>query len=330
MSLKMGKAATDSKSIVPPILRRQRDIHAGDRRFFHVMRGVALIVTLVLFGLLFQLGSLSLPVIHESGWGFLINENWDPVAGDFGALSFLHGTLVSSFLALLISVPVSVGVALFLTELAPRRVAIILGFLVEMLAAVPSVVYGLWGIFVLAPLVRTEMGPFLRENLGFLPLFKGAPYGVGMLPAGILLAIMITPTIASLCREVFRAVPVAQREAALAIGGTRWESISLGVLRATRSGVLGAVVLGLGRALGETMAVTMVIGNRAQISASLFAPAQTMASVIANEYAEATEELHLAALAATGLVLFFLSLLINSGARFLIWNVDRGYQRTKS
>jgi phosphate transport system permease protein len=220
-----------------------------------------------------------------------------------------------------------VGVALFLTEIAPRQLAVVLGFLVEMLAAVPSVVYGLWGIFVLAPFIRAPLGPVLREYLGFLPLFKGPAYGVGMLASGVLLAIMITPTIASLCREVFRAVPITQREAALALGGTRWESISLGVLRSTRSGVLGAVVLGLGRALGETMAVTMVIGNRAQISASLFAPAQTMASVIANEYAEATEELHLAALAATGLALFLVSLLINSGARFLLWKVegaDRG------
>lgn len=317
--------ASPGETLTPqvPFRRNKRDIHAGDRAFFEGVRAAAIVATLILVGLFFQLGKLSWPAFEKSGAGFFLNSEWDPVSGDFGAASFIYGTLVSSGLALLISVPVSVGVALFLTEIAPRKLAALLGFLVEMLAAVPSVVYGLWGVFVLAPFIRSPLGPWLRDHLGFLPVFKGPAYGVGMLASGVLLAIMITPTIASLCREVFKAVPITQREAALALGGTRWESISLGVLRSTRSGILGAVVLGLGRALGETMAVTMVIGNRAQISASLFAPAQTMASVIANEYAEATEELHLSALAATGLTLFLVSLLINSGARFLIWNVER-------
>jgi len=241
---------------------------------------------------------------------------------EFGALVFIYGTVVSSFLAILLSTPVSIGVALFISELAPKKVASIIGFLVEMLAAIPSVVYGLWGIFVLAPFLRVHLQPFLGEELGFLPLFQGPPFGVGMLAAGIILAVMVTPTISSICREVFKAIPLAQREAALALGATRWESIRMGVLKNSKSGIMGAVILGLGRALGETMAVTMVIGNRNEISASLFAPAQTMASAIANEYAEASSSLHLQALTGLGLTLLIVSLSINSVARFWIWKTN--------
>lgn len=310
-------------------LKKRRDVNKGDQRFFLSLRAVSLLVIFVFIAIVVQLARLSTPALSHFGLGFLFESNWDPVNEQFGGASFLYGTLVSSLIALLISVPISIGVALFLTELAPKRIANIMGFLVEMLAAIPSVVYGLWGVFVLAPILRTTVEPFLKHNFGFLPLFHGAPYGVGMLAAGIILAIMITPTISAICREVFSAVSNSQREAALALGATRWEMIRLSVLRGVRPGILGAVVLGLGRALGETMAVTMVIGNRADVSTSLFAPAQTMASVIANEYAEATSDLHLSALAAIGLSLFAVSLVINSSARLLIWNFERSSRSTK-
>ena len=303
--------------------RWRRDVHGGDRAFFWILRGVALGILAILAGIALNLLHLSVPALRDFGWKFFASAEWNPVTAEFGAASFIYGTVVSSLLALLLAVPVSVGVALFLNELAPRRLATAVGFLVEMLAAIPSVIYGLWGIFVLAPWLRVEVQPWLGKYLGFLPLFQGPPYGVGMLAAGVILAIMITPTISAICREVFKAIPLAQREAALALGATRWEMMRLSVLKAARSGILGAVILGLGRAMGETMAVTMVIGNRAEISASLFAPAQTMASVIANEYAEASETRHLAALAAVGLALFVVSFVINSVARFIVWRFER-------
>jgi phosphate transport system permease protein len=299
----------------------RRDVHRGDRFFGGLLAvlasGQALILGLIAF-FLFRAGY---PAFQKFGLRFLTTSIWDPVAGEFGAAPVIFGTLVSALLAILIAMPLSVGVALFLNELAPRRIATAAGFLVEMLAAIPSVVYGLWGIFVLAPWLRTVVEPVLGKTLGFLPLFQGPPYGVGMLAAGIVLAIMITPTISSLSREVFRAIPRAQREGALALGATRWEMIRISVLKSAWPGVFGATILGLGRALGETMAVTMVIGNRSEISASLFAPGQTMASLIANEYAEATAGLHLAALAEIGLALFAVTFAVNSLARVLIWRV---------
>jgi phosphate transport system permease protein len=305
------------------VTTRSREIHWGDRIFLYCLRAGAFAVAGLLLLLILQIWSLARPALEKFGLSFLTSVDWDPVAGSFGALAFTYGTVVSSLLALALAVPVSVGVALFLTEVAPRRLATLVSFLVEMLAAVPSVIYGLWGIFVLAPLLRTHVQPVLGKNLGFIPLFSGPPFGVGMMAAGIILAIMIIPTIASLSREVFLAIPRSQREAAWALGATRWEGIRMAVLKSATSGILGASVLGLGRALGETMAVTMVIGNRAQISASIFMPAQTMASAIANEYAEATDDLHLSALAAVGIVLFGVSFLINVGARALIWRTDR-------
>lgn len=222
---------------------------------------------------------------------------------------------------MLIATPLSVGIALFLNELAPRRWATVVGFWVEMLAAIPSVVYGLWGIFLLAPWMRATVQPLLAKWLGFLPFFQGPPYGVGMLTAGIILSIMVIPTVSSICREVFRAVPRANREAALALGATRWETMQVAVVQASKAGILGATMLGLGRALGETMAVTMVIGNRSEIAWSLFAPSQTMASVIANEYPEAAHALHLAALAEIGLLLFLVTFCMNLIARFFVWRV---------
>jgi phosphate transport system permease protein len=303
-------------------LRKKRDVHAGDRTFFWILRSIAFLVILILLAIAAQLFVVSLPAFERFGANFLVSTDWNPARGRFGAASFIYGTLISSFLGILIACPISVGVALFLNELAPRKVASVIGFLVEMLAAIPSVVYGLWGIFVLAPWLRTSFEPFMIHYFGFIPLFSGPPYGVGMFAAGVVLAIMITPTISAICREVFRSVPLAHREAALALGATKWETIRLSVVRSSRMGILGAVILGLGRALGETMAVTMVIGNRKDIALSLFAPAQTMASLLANEYAEASEDLHLSALAAIGLLLFVVSFLINSFARFLVWRVE--------
>jgi phosphate transport system permease protein len=303
--------------------KKRRDIHRGDRLFFNTLRVFGWLTIGLLVAIALQLGRLSWPVLRKFGLGFLTGTDWNPAADVFGAAPFIYGTVVSSLLALVIAAPVSIGIALFLTELAPLRLASGVGFLVEMLAAIPSVVYGLWGMFVLAPWLRTSVEPWLARNLGFLPLFQGPAYGVGMLAAGIILAIMITPTIAAICREVFRAVPRQQREAALGLGATRWEMMRISVLQSSHTGMLGAVILGLGRALGETMAVTMVIGNRSEIATSLFAPGQTMASIIANEYAEATSDLHVGALAAVGLTLFLVSFIINGIARLLVWHVSR-------
>jgi phosphate transport system permease protein len=297
---------------------RRRDIHHGDVIFAWLVRLTAFTLPLLLLVIAFFLFRSALPSVEKFGIQFLFNTAWDPVRERFGALPVIYGTVVSSLIAIVISAPVSIGIALLLNEVLPVRLAAPVGFLVEMLAAIPSVVYGLWGIFVLAPWLRLTVQPFLTAHFGFLPLFQGPPYGVGMLAAGIILAIMITPTISSIAREVFRAIPRAQREAALGLGATRWEMMRIAVLSSARAGIFGAVILGLGRALGETMAVTMVIGNRPDISSSLFAPAQTMASVLANEYAEATSDVHLAALLEIGLVLFFVTFVINASARLIV------------
>jgi len=262
--------------------------------------------------------------LHQFGMGFFFGHNWDPVNGDFGAMPFIYGTLVSSFLALLLAVPLSIGVAVYVTEMCPIRLRAIISFLVELLAAIPSVIYGLWAIFVLAPLLRDYLEPFLAKTLGWTGLFTGPMYGLGMLAAGIILAIMIVPIIASITREVLTAVPQNQREAVLALGATRWEMIRMGVLRNARIGIVGGVILGLGRALGETMAVTMVIGNRPEIAKSLFAPGYTMASVIANEFSEATGDLYLSALVEIGLALFLVTLVVNALARLLVWSITGG------
>jgi len=262
--------------------------------------------------------------IHAFGWRFFTGSNWDPVAGDFGALPFIYGTIVSSLVALIIAIPLSIGVAVFTTEMCPKPLRGTISFLTELLAAIPSVVYGLWAIFVLAPLLREHVQPWLAKYLGWTGLFSGPPFGIGMLAAGIILAIMIVPIIASITREVLTAVPQQQREAVLALGATRWEMIRMGVLRNARTGIVGAVILGLGRALGETMAVTMVIGNTPQIAKSLFAPGYTMASVIANEFTEATGDLYLSALIEIGLGLFLVTIVINILAGLLVWSVTRG------
>ncbi|MBV9608916.1 MAG: phosphate ABC transporter permease subunit PstC [Acidobacteria bacterium] len=261
---------------------------------------------------------------HAFGFKFFTGQNWDPVQGDFGGLSFVYGTLVSSLLALILAVPVAIGVAVFTTEMCPKPIRGVLSFFTELLAAIPSVIYGLWAIFVLAPLLRNKVEPFLAHYLGWTGLFTGAPYGIGMLAAGVILAIMIVPIISSITREVLSAVPNQQREAALALEATRWEMIRIAVLRNARTGIIGAIILGLGRALGETMAVTMVIGNRAEIAKSLFAPGYTMASVIANEFSEATGDLYLSALVEVGLGLFLVTIIVNIAAGLLVWSVTRG------
>ncbi len=293
----------------------------GDRLFRGVTFLLAAAVVLLLALMTLKLFEAARPAIEAFGVAFLYGADWDPVAESYGALPFIYGTLVSSALALLIAVPLSLGVAVFLAELAPWWLRGPAGLLVELLAAVPSVVYGLWGIFVLAPWLRDHVQPFLARWLGFLPLFQGPMIGLGMLAGGVILAIMILPIISAVAREVLLAVPRSQREALLALGATRWETVRRAVLPYGRSGLVGGVILGLGRALGETMAVTMVIGNRPEISLSLFEPSCTMAAVIANEFSEATSDLYLSALVEVGLVLFLVTTVVNALGRLLIWRL---------
>ena len=258
------------------------------------------------------------------GPAFLFEKVWDPVAGHFGAATFVYGTIVTSVIALSLALPVGIGIAIFLVEMAPARVSSIIGFLVELLAAIPSIVYGLWGLFVLAPLVRDSLAPALHATLGFLPFFAGESHGVGMLTGGLILSIMVLPFIAAVSRDVLSAVPQMQREGSLALGATKWETIWRVILPYGRAGIAGAAILALGRALGETMAVTMVIGNSPQIAASLFQPAYTMSAVIANEYSEASGPLYLSALTELGLLLFVVTFAVNGAARLLIWRMTRG------
>jgi phosphate transport system permease protein len=293
----------------------------GDRIFRGTAFFFSLSVIVIALGIGYSLWHHSALSREKFGLSFLHGRVWDPVAGEFGSLPFLYGTLVSSALALLIAVPLGVGAAVFLSELAPRKISDVIAFLTELLAAVPSVIYGLLGIFVLVPFVRDNIQPPLSKTLGFLPLFSGPPFGIGMLTAGIILAIMIVPFIISVSREVLLNVPSLLREGALALGATRWEVAVTVALPFARSGIAGAIFLALARALGETMAVTMVIGNTPQISASLFAPGYTMAAVLANEFTEATEDLYLHALVEIGLVLFGVTLVVNALARLLIWSV---------
>lgn len=277
-------------------------------------------IVALIFGVLVSHSHLSLV---QFGWRFFARQAWDPVSGDFGALPFIYGTLATSFLALLMAVPLALGVAIFLTELCPQALRAPISFLTELLAAIPSVVYGLWAVFVLVPLMRDVLGPFLYKTLGWTGFFEGANFGVGLLTASIILAIMILPIISSLTRDIMNAVPTSQREAVLALGATRWEMIRIGVLRNSRIGIVGAIMLGLGRALGETMAVTMVIGNHPDIAKSLFAPGYTLASVIANEFSEASGDLYLSALVEIGLALFLVTIVVNAIARLMVWAVTR-------
>ncbi|HEY9516049.1 MAG TPA: phosphate ABC transporter permease subunit PstC [Gemmatimonadaceae bacterium] len=297
----------------------------GDRIYRGIITGFALCVPLLLVLVAGGLAWAGWPTFRQFGLGFLTSSVWDPVAGEFGAAPAIYGTIVSSIVALIIAVPLALGVSIFLSELAPRWMRQPVGFLVDLLAAIPSVVYGLWGIFVLLPLLRDPVIPFLRDTLGLgvTPFFSGVAYGPSMLAAGLILAIMVLPYIASVSREVLLAVPRPQREAALALGATKWEMIRGAVLPYAKSGIVGSVILGLGRALGETMAVTMLIGNRHEISASLLAPGYTMASLIANEFNEASSDIHLSALMAVGFALFVITVIVNAIARMLVWRVSR-------
>lgn len=295
----------------------------GDRIFQGFLVATATAVPLLLLFLVYELWVGASPAIDKFGFGFLTGDIWDPVAEEFGAWPLIIGTVLSAVLALCIAVPLSLGVAIFLVEFAPPRVRGPVGFVIELLAAIPSVVYGLWGIFFLIPAMRATLFPFLRETLGFLPFFSGPIYGPSMLTAALILAIMVMPYVMSVSREVLLAVPTAQREAALALGATRWEAVTGAVLPYAKSGIIGAVILGLGRALGETMAVTMTIGNVTQIPTSILNPGYSMASVIANEWGEAQGGMYQSALLQIGLLLFFMSLALNLLARLLVWSVAR-------
>jgi phosphate transport system permease protein len=278
-------------------------------------------IIVIVCGIAYVLANDAWLSIQKFGLGFWRTQIWDPVSGDFGALPFIWGTLYSSVLALLISTPIALGIAVFIAELAPAALRQPLVFLTELLAAIPSIVYGLWGIFVLVPAVRS-LEVALPDVVRQLPLFRGPPLGLGMLSAALILAIMVIPFTSSIAREVLRSVPAAQREGAYALGATRFEAIRAALFYA-RTGIVGGIMLGFGRALGETMAVTMVIGNNPQVSTSLFAPQYTMAAVIANEFTEAADDLYLAALIEIGLVLFVITLMVNSLSRLLIWRMGR-------
>jgi phosphate transport system permease protein len=290
----------------------------ADKTFAAVLVVLGGAVFVVAGVIVMELAKVSAPAVTKVGIAqFVRGTDWDPVRDAYGALPFIYGTLVTSLLGILIALPVSIGLALFLTEMAPSKLSTIVAFPISILAGIPSVVFGLWGLFVLAPILRRDVQPFLAHTLGFLPLFRGPPLGLGYMAAGIILAIMILPTITSIAVEVLRTVPGSLREAALALGATRWEMIRISVLPYARAGILGATILGLGRALGETMAVTMVIGNSPTISASLFAPGYSLPAVIANEFAEASG-MQTSALAALGLILFGVTLMLNAFARMLV------------
>ncbi|MGE5457251.1 MAG: phosphate ABC transporter permease subunit PstC [Methanococcaceae archaeon] len=298
----------------------------GDLIFSNITRLFAFIMLLIVIIMGYEMLMQSLPSIHKFGWRFITGSTWDPVHEEFGALPFIFGTLFSSLLALFVSVVLSIGTAIFLSEFAPAWLERIVSMLVELLAAIPSIVYGLFGIFVLAPWLRDTVEPWLGDHLGFIPLFNGAPYGLGMLAAVLILTIMILPIITSISRDIMKSVPDTQREAAFALGATKWEVVRI-VLSGAKSGILSAALLGLGRAVGETMAVTMIIGNRPEISFSLFDPGYTMASVLANEFSEASSQLYTSALIEIALLLFVMTLILNSIARLIVWSVTKKYAK---
>jgi phosphate transport system permease protein len=311
ISLRRNKASA-------PMGRLRAVWQHGDGLYRVILLLSAALLLLLVFGIGWQLWLNSEQSRGEFGFTFLWDTTWDPVQEIFSAFPFLYGTLVTSFLALLIAVPLALGTAMFLAELAPAWIRVPVGTLVELLAAVPSVVFGLWGLFVFVPIVVKPLGIALNSSLGFLPLFAGPVFGPSRLAAGLLLAIMVLPTITAISRDVFLAIPGSQREASLALGATRWETLRRVLIPYGRSGIFGAIVLGLSRALGETIAVTMVIGNNLDLTASLLHPGYTMASVIANEFTEATSPLYVSALIEIGLVLFVMTLLINAIAQLLI------------
>lgn len=298
----------------------------GDFIFENITRLFAFVLFALVVLMAYEMFRQSTLSINKFGWGFITSTTWDPVHDKFGALPFIFGTLFSSLIALLIALPLSVGIAIFLSEFAPGWLEQPVSLLVELLAAIPSIVYGLFGMFIMAPWLRKTVEPFLGDHLGFIFLFKGPPYGLGMLAAALILTVMILPIITSISRDVMKSIPESQREAAFALGATKWETVKV-VLTGAKSGILGATLLGLGRAIGETMAVTMVIGNRPHISFSLFDPGYTMASVLANEFTEATSDLYISSLIEIALLLFVITIILNAIARFIVWSVTKKYYK---
>jgi len=299
------------------VAHRGRGLRADDL-YRGLLMGAAGVVFFIVFLIAFESVHGAMLSMKTIGWGFLLGTEWDPVADHYGALPYVIGTLATSALALFMAMPLGIGSAVFLAELSTRRIGEIVSFVMELLAAIPSIVFGIWGFFVLAPFLRTNVEPWLVQHFGFIPLFRGVPFGIGILNAAIILAVMIVPTIVSISREVLMATPRSLREASLALGATQAESIAV-ALDAAKPGILGAVILALGRALGETMAVTMVIGNTNRIPTSILDPGATMASVIANEFTEATSPLYISALIQIALVLFGVTIIVNALARLLVY-----------
>jgi len=300
-------------------MTNRKDI--GDKVFKRILMAFPIAILTLVGGLLIGLIIAAFPSIQKFGFSFFWTTTWDPVAEQFGALPFIYGTLLTSFVALLLAIPIGLGTAIYLAEYVPVGIRRGISLLVDLLAAIPSVIYGLWGIFILVPLMRTHIQPFLGKHLGFLPFFQGPNYGVGFLSAGVILAIMVVPFIISVSREVILAVPDVYKESAYAMGATRWEAVRTIILSYGKKGIIGGIILALGRAIGETMAVTMIIGNNVKISSSLFSPGYTLASVIANEFSEATTKLYTSSLIHIGLVLLIISILVNVIARMLTWSM---------
>jgi phosphate transport system permease protein len=319
----VSTSTTAERTPVNPTRTFVRRLRSGDQIAYLVTFIFAATIFLITALLFFELFRGSALARQKFGWSFLTGSTWDPVTLEFGAVPFVYGTLVTSILALLIGVPLGIGASIFLAELAPVRISDGLAFLIELLAAVPSVIYGLLAIFTLVPLLRDYVAPALRSILGFLPFFQGPSYGVSLMAGGFILAIMILPFIISISREVLLAVPREQREASLALGATRWETAWNVVVPYAKAGIIGSIFLALARALGETMAVTMVIGNTPQIRASLFAPGHSIAAAIANEFTEATSDVYLSALIELGLVLFCITIIVNAVARLLVLGITR-------
>jgi phosphate transport system permease protein len=318
-----------NQAVGAAVFYTRRHRRFGDPIFANTTLVLAFVIVGLLIGMIIVLNIDAFPAIRKFGLGFLTSLTWDPVKEQFGALPAIFGTLLSSAIALIIAIPISLGAAIFIVELAPAWIRGPASFLIETLAAIPSVIIGLWGLFVLVPFVRNPIESWLGSKLGFLPFFQGPPFGVGFLAAGIILSIMVIPIITAMSRDVIKAVPASQRESMLALGATRWEVIRRVVLPYCRSGLVGAVILGLGRALGETMAVTMVIGNNYAISASLFAPGTTIASKIASEFSEATGGVYTGSLVELALVLFAVTLVVNVIARLLVWRMTRVTEATE-
>lgn len=329
--MRLAPAREKSPGTTPPATRKvskgrkAKAFPGGDRGFRWLTFFSSLLVPLVMLAIGLELLRGSWPALRQFGWGFFFSQEWNPVLQEFGAASSIFGTLASTLIAMLIAVPLSLAIALFLVELAPLRVSRSVGTLIELLAAVPSIIYGMWGLFIFAPFMARHVQPFLGQTLGFLPLFQGPPLGIGMLTAGIILAFMVLPFISAITRDVFQLVPPVVKESAFGMGATTWEVTYKVTIPYGLVGIIGAVFLGLGRALGETMAVTFVIGNAHRISASLFAPGNTIASTLANEFSEATEPLYISSLVALGLVLYLITYLVQVFSQTLLRRMYRAW-----